>query len=335
MLPRVAAICLAASIVVWPAVAGGDTDTFWSSPSAAVLASASVVPAPVPAPVAPLADAPAPAPAAEAEAASIAAPTVPVPMQPPVVLATVKPAGQVNDNANPRVEAQAPVDGPQQTAAPDSAKPSQPTPPLAEPFGLAVTPVWFGKILTNWSGVEAGIRVDDDILHRCRDDAQHCPQSARKFLTIVAQGRAQSGRARIGIINRSINMAIEPTSDMAQSGVPNRWSSPLETLNTGRGECKDYAIVKYAALLAAGVPAQDVKLIIVRNLAANEDHAVVAVRDDGEWAILDNRWLTLVKDVEMPRVIPEFVLDESGVHEFVPPTITVAQRLASPAPTGL
>ena len=175
----------------------------------------------------------------------------------------------------------APIDVPPQTAALDPAKPGPPAPPVAEPFGLAVTPVWFGQILTNWSGVEAGIRADDETLRRCGEDAQHCPQAARNFLAIVAQGRAQTGRARIGIINRAINLAIEPMSDMAQWGVPDRWSPPLETFTTGRGDCEDYAIAKYVALTAAGVPAQDVKLIIVRNTAANEDHAVIAVRDGG------------------------------------------------------
>ncbi len=319
MLPRVAAFCLAASIVVWPAVAGSDTDTFWSTPSAAVLASAAAVPA---APLAP-------------EAASAAAPTPTfVSVQMPVVAAAFKPDEEVSDKPKPAIEVPEPIDVPRQIVTLDPVTPSPPTPPVAEPFGLAVTPVWFGKILTNWSGVETGIRADAEALRRCRDDAQRCPEAARKFLAIVAQGRAQTGRARIGVINRAINMAIEPMSDMAQWGVPDRWSPPLETFTTGRGDCEDYAIAKYVALTAAGVPAQDVKLIIVRNTAADEDHAVVAVRDGGEWTILDNRWLTLVKDVEMPKIIPEFVLDEGGVREFVPPTITVAQRTSKPASTG-
>ena len=41
---------------------------------------------------------------------------------------------------------------------------------------------------------------------------------------------------------------------MAQWGVPDRWSPPLETLATGRGDCEDYAIAKYVALTAAGIP---------------------------------------------------------------------------------
>ena len=137
------------------------------------------------------------------------------------------------------------------------------------------------------------------------------------------------------MINRAINLAIEPMSDLAQWGVPDRWSPPLETLTTGRGDCEDYAIAKYVALTAAGVAAADVKLVIVRNLAANEDHAVVAVRLDGDWIVLDNRWLTLVEDIDMPKVIPLFVLDDDGVRRFQSPTLTGSRRTSAPASLGL
>jgi prophage regulatory protein len=36
-------------------------------------------------------------------------------------------------------------------------------------------------------------------------------------------------------------------------GVSDRWSDPLETLHSNSSDCEDYAIIKYAALLAAGV----------------------------------------------------------------------------------
>jgi hypothetical protein len=41
---------------------------------------------------------------------------------------------------------------------------------------------------------------------------------------------------------------------------------------------KDYAIEKYVALLRASLPEEDPKLVIVRNLALNQDHAMVATR---------------------------------------------------------
>ena len=96
--------------------------------------------------------------------------------------------------------------------------------------------------------------------------------------------------------NRAINLAIRPTSDLAQWGVEDRWSSPLATLTSGRGDCEDYAIAKYVALIEAGVSDSDVRLIIVRDIATGEDHAVVAARLEEKWIVLDNRRLTLLEE---------------------------------------
>jgi predicted transglutaminase-like cysteine proteinase len=188
---------------------------------------------------------------------------------------------------------------------------------LAGPFALGSIPITAGAILDKWRGVTADIRTNKQILARCQDGAP-CPQAAQRFLAIVAQGRAQNGLARIGIINRAINLAIKPMSDLAQWGVVDRWSAPLETFTTGRGDCEDYAIAKYVALTEAGVAAADVKLIVVLDTATDENHVIVAVRLDGCWITLDNRWLSLVPDSEMRQVLPLFVLDETGVRQFMP-----------------
>lgn len=49
----------------------------------------------------------------------------------------------------------------------------------------------------------------------------------------------------------------------------------------------------------------------------NEDHAVLAARVDGEWLILDNRTLALVRDSEMVRAHPIFVLDQDGARRLI------------------
>ena len=203
------------------------------------------------------------------------------------------------------------------TAA-DAATPSSQAAAVPEPFGLNTVPMTSGEVVTKWSGVVANIRAEGDILMRCRDDAESCPTAAQKFLAVIADGRAHEGRARYGVINRAINLAIQPMSDLAQWGVPDRWSAPLATLTTGRGDCEDYAIAKYVALREAGVTEDDLRLLIVRDLAAGWDHAVVAARIEEKWIVLDNRRLALVEDVEMPRVLPLFVLDRYGVKRFAP-----------------
>lgn len=202
----------------------------------------------------------------------------------------------------------------------------------AEPFGLDAEPVRTGAIFAKWGGVEAQIKAENRIFARCRAGGSWCPWAARRFLTIVDDGRTRSGRARIGIINREINFSIVPTSDFAQWGVADRWSSPLETFTTRHGDCEDYAIAKFVALRAAGIPQQDVRLVVVHNTAAGEQHAVVAVRLDGDWVILDNRWLALVRDREMWRATPLFELDDSGVRRFLDrtPATRVVKSVSDP-----
>ena len=106
-------------------------------------------------------------------------------------------------------------------------------------------------------------------------------------------------------------------SDETQWGVRDHWSDPLETLRSNSGDCEDYAIVKYVALLAAGLSKDAVKIVVLKNRLPNEDHAVLAVRTDNQWLILDNRTLTLVRDTDVTRAIPQFALDDQGVRRFV------------------
>ncbi len=217
------------------------------------------------------------------------------------------------------------------TAAIDPAPPPDLASAAAEPFGLDVVPVSGGELLTKWNSVIADIRTESDVLAHCGDGATSCPAAAQKFLDVVAQGRMQEGRARIGVVNRAINLAVRPTSDLAQWGVPDRWSAPLATLTSGRGDCEDYAIAKYAALIAAGFAEDDVRLVIVRDTAIGEDHAIVTARLDGSWIVLDNRRLALVADAEMQHVVPLFVLDRDGVKQFSP-ALVAGMPAAAPVP---
>jgi predicted transglutaminase-like cysteine proteinase len=220
---------------------------------------------------------------------------------------------------------------PGRLAALEPAAPRSDLPRIDAPFRFSVVPVISGQVLAKWNAVEADIRAQSDVFARCRISPDTCPRAAKSFLDIIDQGRALTGRVRIGVINRAINLAIQPTSDMAQWGVPDRWSAPLDTFTTRKGDCEDYAIAKYVALTEAGLAADDVKLVIVRNTAANEDHAVTAVRLDARWIILDNRWLRLVDDVAMTQAVPLFVLDRDGVRQFLPDVRLGTAGAAAPA----
>src|SRR5262249_29581430 len=151
----------------------------------------------------------------------------------------------------------------------------------------------------------------NEVLSQCRQGVW-CPQAALRFLSIVDEGRSLTGRAR-----RRHQPRRQFGDHWSQWGVADHWSTPLETSTTGRGDCEDYAIAKYVALRATGIAEDDVKLIVVSDIATAEDYVVVSVRLEDGWVILDNRWLTLVPDNQVWRVTPLFVLDDSGVRQFV------------------
>lgn len=117
-------------------------------------------------------------------------------------------------------------------------------------------------------------------------------------------------------------------SDLAQYGVEDLWTSPLATLTAGAGDCEDYAIAKLVALREAGMSQDDLRLVILRGISTGEDHAVVAVRVDGHWRILDNRFFLMLEDCDVTKVRPVFAIDAEGAKRYEQPTIAIASATA-------
>jgi predicted transglutaminase-like cysteine proteinase len=191
----------------------------------------------------------------------------------------------------------------------------------AEPFGLFATRLSAGGLLEKWAGVERKLEDEMVQLALCDGDRAGCVSpAALRLLAIVDEARAREGRARFGEINRAINLAIKPMSDMAQYGQIDVWSSPLATFTTGAGDCEDYAIAKLAALRVAGVSAEDIRLVVLRDLIRGEDHAVVLARLDGHWLTLDNRRMAMIEDIDVRNHRPLFVIDDRGVMRYDEPS---------------
>ena len=187
----------------------------------------------------------------------------------------------------------------------------------AEPFHLWTSRVLWGGLAAKWQGVAS--RLDDERvqLALCDGDRANCASDAAlRLLAIVDAGRQREGRARLGEINRAINLAIRPMSDLAQFGQEDVWSSPLVTFYRGAGDCEDYAIAKVVALRMAGIPAEDLRIVVLADTLRGEGHAVAAVRLDGRWLILDNRRMAMVEDMAFRNYRPLFVIDQSGVMKY-------------------
>jgi len=87
---------------------------------------------------------------------------------------------------------------------------------------------------------------------------------------------------KIERVNRSVNAAITPKSDIEVYGKRDYWTIPAN----GMGDCEDYVLLKRAKLLASGFSASQLLITMVRN--GGEAHIVLTVRTSKGDFVLDN-----------------------------------------------
>ena len=201
----------------------------------------------------------------------------------------------------------------------------------AEPFGLFSFRSPEGAVSAKWRGMTADIAKEAAVMMQCRAAAERCAPGVASFVAIIDEARRHDGRERLDAVNHAVNQAIRYTTDMEQHGVADLWSAPLATFTSGRGDCEDYAIAKYVALREAGVAAEDLRILLVRDVAIGEDHAVLAARQSGHWLILDNRNMRLIEDNDIKHYMPLFAIDQSGVKLVAAPYAERAQEMAPAA----
>jgi predicted transglutaminase-like cysteine proteinase len=85
-------------------------------------------------------------------------------------------------------------------------------------------------------------------------------------------------------INRWVNEAIKPMTDVEHWGVTERWNYP----DDGYGDCEDYVLLKRRMLMQAGWPRQALLITVVRD-QQGDGHAVLTVKTDKGEFILDNQ----------------------------------------------
>ena len=157
------------------------------------------------------------------------------------------------------------------------------------------------------------------------------------IMAIVASARAATGTDRLALVNAAVNHAVTRRSDWKNWGVEDHWSSAAETMAKG-GDCEDIAVAKLQALLALGVPADDLYLVIGRDLLVRGDHAILVVQSGKRFWVLDNQTDRIVAADEFGDFRPIFSLraGQSWVHGYPPGTIVgqYARRTGTSGPVA-
>jgi predicted transglutaminase-like cysteine proteinase len=84
-------------------------------------------------------------------------------------------------------------------------------------------------------------------------------------------------------VDRQVNGAVTPETDMDHWGVVDRWDYPTD----GKGDCEDYALLKRKILIGEGYPRQALLITVVKDLEG-EGHAILTVKTNRGEFVLDN-----------------------------------------------
>lgn len=109
-------------------------------------------------------------------------------------------------------------------------------------------------------------------------------------------------------VNREVNTAIEPATDLEIYGVNELW-----TLPTKKGDCEDFALLKRHNLIARGWPVSALLVTVVRD-EKNEGHAILTARTTQGDFVLDNK----TDEVKLWTQTPyHFVMRQSYINPRV------------------
>lgn len=112
----------------------------------------------------------------------------------------------------------------------------------------------------------------------------------------LMQGKLRSANASPGLneqdllarVNQWVNREIAYVNDDRNYRQRDFWATAEQTIARGKGDCEDFAILKMQMLRAAGIDADRMKLVLLRDLAANADHAFLLVQTEAGKLVLDN-----------------------------------------------
>lgn len=127
---------------------------------------------------------------------------------------------------------------------------------------------------------------------------------------LISELRGFGLRAKLDRVNAAVNRHPYVAS-MRNWGESNRWETPFEFLRRG-GQCQDYAIAKYLLLREAGVPAAQLRIVVLHDTRLGLDHAVTVAYVEGRVLLLDNQLANVVTADSIHHYQPYYSINEEG-----------------------
>jgi|GEM_PF-1265239 len=192
-------------------------------------------------------------------------------------------------------------------------------------FGSRGKPVSLSPVTKRWQRALGALEADTP----GSAEGRH---GFRAYKAILDQVKPQRRGLQIPRVNYMVNRLLAYRLDPQLWNAGEYWASPVETLTKRAGDCEDYAILKYALLRDLGVKDEDMRIVVLRDTAARQYHAVLSVRHKGDWLILDNRFSRVRFERDLPHYKALYTVNAAGEWQHEPhkgKPVRLAARLKS------
>lgn len=127
--------------------------------------------------------------------------------------------------------------------------PSTPATPSSSPSTPASLPARAG----------AGLQLSRATLSRAPSEGR---ARLEAWQSLINDNQHKSDADKLRLVNNFFNSNIRYTRDSQNHGVSDHWSTPIEVLSSGKGDCEDYAMAKYITLRRMGFPPSELRMVI-------------------------------------------------------------------------
>ena len=205
---------------------------------------------------------------------------------------------------------------------------AQLTPPKRLRFALALRRIVARLILAMlMAGTMYAIAVDATQLRQLLT-ARFGPERVdllNDWLKTATDAKALGEPEKLKRINDFVNQSIIFEDDRSVWDQSDYWATPLETIGQGRGDCEDFAIIKYVSLRRAGIASDKLRLIYVKARIDAPDgpiqvaHMVLAyyASPNAEPVLLDNLQPRILPASKRLDLKPVFSFNSAGIFAGV------------------
>ena len=193
---------------------------------------------------------------------------------------------------------------------------------LSALFNGSVNPLATADALPSWAQLLERISDQEVELDQCITDETRCEKRLKSVHRLLSRGTELTREQRIRLVNRYVNQFSRYRQDRRHDvpvgettvEVGQEWSTLIEFLRRG-GDCEDYATAKYQLLRLFGIPANELRVVVIYDRSEREHHAIIGVANfDGETVLLDTDNQTYRRRPHMYQFV--YALNEDHVWDF-------------------